>query len=116
MREAVGGERRETMDSKSSRPAERRGARRIRLRQPMHIGLDDRKWVAFCLDVSVSGIGAWSSEAVPEGETINASFRIGDSEFEVEAEVVRCEPTTPARLGLRITRLHPGLLNLLEAA
>lgn len=104
------------MDSESDRPAERRGARRIRLRQPIHIHARDRKWVAFCLDLSVSGIGAWSAEPLDEGETLSATFKLDDLEFNVDAEVVRCEPTTPARLGMRITRLDPRIFNILEAA
>ncbi len=104
------------MEQESKRPAERRGARRIRLRQPMHIQARERTWVAFCLDLSVSGIGAWSAEPLDEGESISARFKVDDLEFDVDAEVVRCEPTTPARLGMRITRLDPRLFTLLEAA
>lgn len=104
------------MASISDREAERRGARRISLRQMIHIRSQERQWVAFCLDVSVSGIGAWSAEAIPPGNVINAAFRHEDGDFEVEAEVVRCEDTKPARLGMRITRIHPQLFTLLEAA
>lgn len=104
------------MDHESDRPAERRGARRIRLRQPIHIQSEQRRWIAFCLDVSVSGIGAWSAEPLDEGRTISATFKLDGDEFDVDAEVVRCEATTPARLGMRITRLHPRLFTLLEAA
>ncbi|MEO0460199.1 MAG: PilZ domain-containing protein [Myxococcota bacterium] len=104
------------MDMTPQRPAERRGARRIRLRQPMHISSQSRKWIAFCLDLSVSGIGAWSSEAIDPGSSISATFKHDDEEFNVEAEVVRCERTKPARLGMRITKIHPKLFTLLEAA
>ena len=82
----------------------------------MHIQTEERRWIAFCLDVSVSGIGAWSAEPMNAGDTLSATFKLDGEEFEVRAEVVRCEDSTPARLGMRITRLHPHLFTLLEAA
>ncbi|MEM6531732.1 MAG: PilZ domain-containing protein [Myxococcota bacterium] len=95
---------------------ERRAARRVPVRRTITIRSAEREWSAFCLDASLSGLGVWSEEPVSPGRVLTAGFRQGEESFEIEAEVVRCEDSKPALLGMRITRVHPRLFALLNVA